>query len=115
MAIGDARTQTFATSQPPPDAPRPQLTDGLGGARRRAQGRLRSRSHDSIRLRSPVVLLTLVACVCSASAPVIVDAQAPARQPSVTTDVVYGHRDGLALTFDVYRPAQRNGARSRRH
>jgi hypothetical protein len=25
MVIGDARTQTFATSQPPPDAPRPKL------------------------------------------------------------------------------------------
>jgi acetyl esterase/lipase len=33
-----------------------------------------------------------------------------ARQPSVTTDVVYGHKDGLALTFDVHRPAQPNGA-----
>ncbi len=69
------------------------------------------------RLRSSVVLLALVACVCSASAldvrgfgRVIGDAQAPARQPLVTTDVVYGHKDGLALTFDVYRPAQPNGA-----
>jgi acetyl esterase/lipase len=62
------------------------------------------------RLRSPVVLLALVACVCSASAPVIGDAQAPARQLSVTRDVVYGHKDGLALTFDVNRPAQPNGA-----
>ena len=35
---------------------------------------------------------------------------APARQPSVTTDVVYGHKDGLALTFDVHRPAHPNGA-----
>jgi acetyl esterase/lipase len=35
---------------------------------------------------------------------------APVRQPSVTTDVVYGHKDGLALTFDVHRPAQPNGA-----
>jgi len=62
------------------------------------------------RLRSPVVLLALVACVCSASAPVVGDAQTPARPPSVTTDVVYGHKDGLALTFDVHRPAQPNGA-----
>ena len=62
------------------------------------------------RLRSPVVLLALVACACSASAPGIGTAQAPARQPSVTTDVVYGHKDGLALTFDVHRPAQPNGA-----
>jgi acetyl esterase/lipase len=36
--------------------------------------------------------------------------QAPARQPSITTDMVYGHKDGLALTFDVHRPAQPNGA-----
>ena len=31
MVIGDARTQTFATSQPPPDAPRPQLIGLLNG------------------------------------------------------------------------------------
>jgi hypothetical protein len=38
------------------------------------------------------------------------DAQARARQPSVTTDVVYGHKDGLALTLDVHRPTRPNGA-----
>lgn len=31
MVIGDARTQTFATSQPPPDAPRPKLIGVLNG------------------------------------------------------------------------------------
>jgi hypothetical protein len=31
MVIGDARTQTFATSQPPPDAPRPQLVGLVNG------------------------------------------------------------------------------------
>jgi hypothetical protein len=31
MVIGDARTQTFATSQPPPDAPRPKLIGLLNG------------------------------------------------------------------------------------
>jgi hypothetical protein len=31
MVIGDARTQTFATSQPPPDAPRPKLVGILMG------------------------------------------------------------------------------------
>jgi hypothetical protein len=31
MVIGDARTQTFATSQPPPDEPRPQLIGLLNG------------------------------------------------------------------------------------
>ena len=29
---------------------------------------------------------------------------------TVTTDVVYGHKAGLTLTFDVYRPAKPNGA-----
>src|SRR5213595_3509285 len=85
----------------------------LGGARRRTAGRLRScpsAAMSRTRLHSRVVLLALVACVCSASAPVIGEAQTPARQPSVTTDVVYGHKDGLALTFDVHRPAQPNGA-----
>jgi acetyl esterase/lipase len=62
------------------------------------------------RLRSSVVLLALIACACLATARGIATVPAPARQPSVTTDVVYGHKDGLALTFDVYRPAQPNGA-----
>ena len=62
------------------------------------------------RLRSSVVLLALVAGACSATARGIGAAPTPARQPSVTTDVVYGHKDGLALTFDVHRPAQPNGA-----
>jgi len=31
MVIGDARTQTFATSQPPPNVPRPQLIGILNG------------------------------------------------------------------------------------
>jgi hypothetical protein len=31
LVIGDARTQTFATSQPPPDAPRPKLIGILNG------------------------------------------------------------------------------------
>ena len=62
------------------------------------------------RVRSSIVLLAFVVCVCSASARVI-GAQAPARQPSVTTDVVYGQKeDGLALTLDVHRPAHPNGA-----
>ena len=64
----------------------------------------------STRLRSPVVLFALVGCVGSACAPAVGVPQAPTRQPSVTTDVVYGHKDGLALTFDVHRPAQPNGA-----
>src|SRR5688572_18324052 len=86
---------------------------GMGGSRRSAAGRLRSRpaaAMSGTRLRSSVVLLALVACACSATARGVGAAPAPARQPPVTTDVVYGHKDGLALTFDVHRPAQPNGA-----
>jgi len=49
-------------------------------------------------MRAFVVLAALLTCA------------AQARPPSVTRDVVYGHKDGLALTFDVYRPPQPNGA-----
>lgn len=38
----------------------------------------------------------------------VAGAQAPA--PVITPDVVYGHKDGLAMTFDVYTPASSNGA-----
>jgi len=49
-------------------------------------------------LRWVVVVAALLTCA------------AQARPPSVARDVVYGHKDGLALTFDVYRPARANGA-----
>ena len=52
------------------------------------------------RVRSSVVRLAVVVCVCSAAR--VLGAQAPARQPAVTTDVVYGYKDdGLALMLDV--------------
>lgn len=56
------------------------------------------------------VVLALVACACLASAGRIGQAQTPDQKPSVTMDVVYGHKDGLALTLDVHRPARSNGA-----
>jgi acetyl esterase/lipase len=61
-------------------------------------------------LRSFVVLVALLAAACAPSAPGVAGAPEPARQPTVTKDVVYGHKDGLALTFDAHRPAQPNGA-----
>ena len=33
-----------------------------------------------------------------------------ADEAKVIPDVVYGHKDGMALTFDVIRPAKQNGA-----
>lgn len=40
---------------------------------------------------------------------------APADEPAfpgvdITADVVYGHKDGLALTYDVFRPRAKDGA-----
>src|SRR5688572_9464213 len=60
--------------------------------------------------RSFVVLAALLTWACAPSAPGLEGAPQPALPPSVTTDVVYGHKDGLALTFDVHRPAHPNGA-----
>lgn len=59
---------------------------------------------------SSKVLLAFIACACSATGCTISAVPAPARQPLVTTDVVYGHKDGMALTFDVYHPVRPNGA-----
>ena len=61
-------------------------------------------------LRSFVALAALLTCACAPSVAGLAGAPEPARQPSVTKNVVYGHKDGLALTFDVYRPAHPNGA-----
>src|SRR5688572_24142160 len=61
-------------------------------------------------LRSFVVLAALLMWACAPSAPGLASTPEPARQASVTPDVVYGHKDGLALTLDVYRPARPNGA-----
>ena len=33
-----------------------------------------------------------------------------AAEPQVTTDVVYGHKYGLAMTFDIFHPEKKNGA-----
>jgi acetyl esterase/lipase len=67
----------------------------------------------SIRMRGAFRWLAVLAAVltyaCAASTPG--PASAPgSRQPSVSSDVVYGHKDGLALTLDVYRPSRPNGA-----
>ena len=61
-------------------------------------------------LRAFVALAVVLTGGCAASTTVLDGAPEPGRQPSVITDVVYGHKDGLALTFDVYRPARPNGA-----
>ncbi|MFV0445762.1 MAG: alpha/beta hydrolase family protein [Planctomycetaceae bacterium] len=37
-------------------------------------------------------------------------ARGESTAPKITSDIVYGHKDGLALTFDVLTPNQPNGA-----
>lgn len=41
---------------------------------------------------------------------VAVVATSSAFAQTITPDVVYGHKDGMALTFDVFAPARANGA-----
>lgn len=41
----------------------------------------------------------------------LITSWAPAAESAkITPDVVYGHKHGMALTFDAYRPAEANGA-----
>jgi predicted esterase len=56
-------------------------------------------------------LLTLILGI-AVFGPAILAGKDSARStgPNVITDVVYGHKAGMALTFDVYRPGIRNGA-----
>ncbi len=41
-------------------------------------------------------------------APTTIESQAP--NPEIVPDVVYAHKFGMALTFDVFKPEQANGA-----
>lgn len=55
-------------------------------------------------MRSWLSAVTLAVLACLLPAPV-------AAQDAITPDVVYGHKDGMALTYDVVRPmAPANGA-----
>ena len=59
--------------------------------------------------RIPKLFLLLVALGC----PVSLTAQGPTSESEIdvegTPDVVYGHKDGMALTFDVFRPRNAHG------
>lgn len=56
-------------------------------------------------LRTVVQGVFLVALTVTAAT-----GQTDAAKVAIQPDVVYGHKDGLALTMDVYRPADPNGA-----
>ncbi|MCA9052639.1 MAG: alpha/beta hydrolase [Planctomycetaceae bacterium] len=53
----------------------------------------------------PVFLAVLSLLLVLAAAP-----PCPADAPAIRADVVYGHKDGMALTFDVLTPERPNGA-----
>jgi acetyl esterase/lipase len=55
-------------------------------------------------IRSTLLLLAVLATILT---PHTTRAQAP---PQIIPDVVYGHKDGLALTMDVFLPEKPNGA-----
>ena len=48
--------------------------------------------------------LILAACLLGLARP------ASAADPVIVADVVYGRKDGMALTYDVVKPAEPNGA-----
>lgn len=52
---------------------------------------------------------TFVLCLIALQALVVVNRAAPA-EPGIQADVVYGHKDGMALTFDVVSPEKPSGA-----
>lgn len=59
------------------------------------------------------VLLILLGFLAGCSTPArdaVDEAREGALLPQITKYVVYGHKFGLAMTFDVYQPQERNGA-----
>ncbi len=74
---------------------------------RRARLSERSAAMKCLRLLgAPGVVAVSLVCVLGGTT----EASAQASDVEVTPDVVYGHKYGMALTFDVLRPADPNGA-----
>lgn len=53
------------------------------------------------------VACTLALAACASTAP---EPEAPLASTRITPDVVYGHKDGMALIYHVFTPAKPNGA-----
>lgn len=59
------------------------------------------------------ILIIMIGLLVGCSTPerdALNEAREGARLPQITKDVIYGHKFGLAMTFDVYQPQERNGA-----
>jgi len=61
-------------------------------------------------LRTPQILGFALFLVVSVTPVSSLAEQAALDDVRITPDVVYGHKEGMALTFDVFRPADANGA-----
>lgn len=63
-------------------------------------------------MKSPVLSrrLTLLLTTCLAPFCLTLASRADSPLPVIVPDVVYGHKAGMALTYDVVKPAQPNGA-----
>ena len=54
--------------------------------------------------------MTRTLCLAAVALSITVSSAWADEPYSITPDVVYGHKAGMALTFDVIRPADQNGA-----
>ena len=62
-----------------------------------------TRRRDAVKLKLATLIAVAVLCLTAAAR--------AAEKVAITPDVVYGHKDGLAMTFDMLRPMQHaNGA-----
>jgi acetyl esterase/lipase len=79
-----------------------------GAGQREQEDRGMSRSKQGSAVWLGLSLMALGAgCATSSGGP---EAAVAAAAPQITADVVYGHKDGMALVYDVLKPAKANGA-----
>ena len=57
-----------------------------------------------------VLFVSLVSCTAPPPEETAQDPNVTPEGVHITPDVVYGHKFGMALTFDMYQPKNQNGA-----
>lgn len=57
-----------------------------------------------------MAIVTIIVLLISPSAAISQKSPRKSKREVVSTDVIYGHKAGMALTFDIYWPRQQNGA-----
>ena len=58
----------------------------------------------------PIAKLGLAVSLALAALSAPLAAVGQGAAPTITRDVIYGHKDGMALVYDVIKPANANGA-----